>query len=968
MSREIFVIFFCLIHSLNPAQIPGLYNFTENDGLNSSYTYRLNQDKNGFIWIGSDNGLFRFDGTEFKQYGKDEGLKNIEVITGVPLSNGDIFIMPFLSDFSFLKNGKIININNSSQNEFGDSIPSISSNGDKLCIYNYQNPKNIFIYENGKFKKQVLFNSYKQQDLAAIKYDFNSHILYLKPSADYLIAYNIADRKFKKITDVEGNFVCESKGFIVTRKDKIINIYKFSGVYQLTKINSYQLNEDFIDAHIDINQKLWINLTKGGVLYFNQSLLEHKPLKSPLLLLEKYVINYVLVDTDGNIWFSSRNNGLFFITKAFFSNYLNFSRKENTVNIRSIAQDGIRIVLGYDKAAGSYYQNGKFKNLTFDRYNKWETKAVYASGHTLIFGFSDQFMIHNFLNGTSKIINNYTAKNIVPYTKNSVFFCTSNGLFTYNIGTEKIDALSRDRVYTVLPYAQDSVFMGNFRDLYKFNLKTKARKLFLEGYYFTDIKKIREHLYAGATNLNGIILFNNKGIVKKITKADGLVSDQIKRIDFERANTFWASTNSGISRIELKKDKVEVSNFTHTDGLPSNVISGCAIIKDSVFIATSKGLGVFSITKLLAKEKVIKKKVIINSVEFENKEYFNINLKLPDQQSGDVIFNVSFLDYASHGKIGYKYKIEGLNDTWQSINSSKIILNSIPPGKYIFKITGVGDNGRMSYVATEFPFEILPHFWQTLWFNFLCVVALLMILHLLGNFYFKKQRQKKLKILFHQKKNAEMELQAIKAQVNPHFIYNCLNSIQFLLCKGEFKQTENYLNAFTLLMRKTLHYSEKTFISIEEEIEYLSLYMNMEKLKENEFFDYEIQIGQNVNKKCVIPSLFIQPFVENSIKHGFSGLKNHIGLIKISFNYENNILSIEIEDNGRGFRSDDGLHIKDDSYGLKLSLKRIETFKQLFNTHITFDMINLSEKCKKNGTKINLYITPYDNKNKSQYR
>ncbi|MFP3534212.1 hypothetical protein SB763_33200, partial [Burkholderia sp. SIMBA_042] len=87
---------------------------------------------------------------------------------------------------------------------------------------------------------------------------------------------------------------------------------------------------------------------------------------------------------------------------------------------------------------------------------------------------------------------------------------------------------------------------GSFKDLYKLNIKTKKKRLFLEGYYFTDIKKLRPNVYLGSTNLNGIILFNNKGIIRKITEKDGLTTSQIKKIEVENGNTFWASTNSGL--------------------------------------------------------------------------------------------------------------------------------------------------------------------------------------------------------------------------------------------------------------------------------------------------------------------------------------------------------------------------------------------------------------------------------------
>lgn len=158
--------------------------------------------------------------------------------------------------------------------------------------------------------------------------------------------------------------------------------------------------------------------------------------------------------------------------------------------------------------------------------------------------------------------------------------------------------------------------------------------------------------------------------------------------------------------------------------------------------------------------------------------------------------------------------MEGLSTSWQISNSSKIILNSLPPGKYIFKVYGLGYNGKRSYIDTELPFEIKPQFWQTLWFRILCIILIITALVFILNIYIQRLRNKKLKNILYEKKIAELELQAIKAQINPHFIYNCLNSIQFLLYKKDYEETENYLNVFSRMIRKTLQYSENTFMSI----------------------------------------------------------------------------------------------------------------------------------------------------------
>lgn len=972
-KNKLFLSFLCIIFfwPFFSAQIPGMVNYNEEDGLNSSYTYHLRQDNNGFIWIGSDNGLFRFDGKEFKQFGKNEGLKNIDIISCEPLPNGEVFILPFLNDFAYLKNGRVINLNINEylKNQFSSSIPKITRDHNKLYLYSNHNPENIFIYENGKVRKTPIHLNYKKRDFTTLRFDFQTQNLYLnQPDKGEILIYNLGNGKEKILKINKGNIVCEKDDFFVFNNKGKIEVYKRSDPFHLEKKWSYDTKEKIFYGVIDKNNKLWLNLENGGVLYFNQSLLEHKKnLPRPAKILSNYVINNVLVDRDDNVWFNSRNNGVFFITKALFINYINLSAKSNSEYIKAIARDDKNIILGYNKSHGAIiYENGKVQDILLDKDNKDENRSVYINKNTAIFGLSTKIIVHDISKNHNTRLN-CGLKKIVPFTRDSVLFCTAAGLLVYDIKKRTTTSLFNERSYTAMPYTKDSLFVGTFSDLYKLNIITKNKTLFLKGYYFTDLKKLKDHVYIGATNLNGIIIFNEKGILKKITKNNGLINDQIKKIDVENTNTFWASTNSGISRIELKKNDIHISNFTQTDGLPSNAVAGCAIKNDTIFIGTSKGLGIFSIKKLLTQEKFIYKKVIINSIIIQNNKNSGLKKDLSGYTDDNVIFHLSFLDYASQGKISYQYKIEGLSDSWQVNNSSKIILSSIPPGKYTFRVYGLGYNGKQSYASTDLPFEIKPRFWQTWQFKLVLAAIIILFVSILINSYLQKKRNKKLEKFYHEKKIAELELQAIKAQINPHFIYNCLNSIKFLLLKEDYQETENYLDIFSQLIRKTLLYSEKTFMPIREEVEYLTLYMDMEQLRQNELFDYHIHLSETVNQSWVIPSLLIQPFVENAIKHGISSLKTEKGSIRISFDHTDSTLCITIEDNGTGIKTKRESLGKDSSFGLKLSEKRIKTFQQLFDTNITLEIINLSEICEKQGTQIKLYITPYENQNTNLY-
>ncbi|EJL71825.1 sensor histidine kinase [Chryseobacterium populi] len=954
------------------AQIPGLVNYSEEDGLNSSYTYMLNQDSKGFIWIGSDNGLFRFDGKEFKQYNKKNGLKNIDILSCNPLPNGEIFIMPYLSDFVYLKEGKIINSDHNKELKklkFNHNSAAYTS-GDSLFIYNTRDPKEIYVYRNGKVKSIPLYLNKKKEASEpryVFTFDVHNHLLYLTDTDGKILAYNIFTKKTTICNiSLPKSAIYRKSDFYISRHNNEINIYRIENKYYFRKIQSLSVNEKINYLVIDRNYRIWLCLDKGGVLYFKQSLLDNQKLSNPLKLMEGFVMNHVMIDRDNNVWFSTRNNGVYFITDKFFNNYIHLPVKNNSSYITAIARNGNNIILGYNEAKSGILNSNTITDLTFEKNSKIETKALFSKGNTIIFGMTFSAVQYNTLTHKTINLGNQSLKNVLPYTDDSVFICTSEALKSYNFVTHTFSQLLNERSYTALPYDKDSIFFGNFKDLYKLNTKTKKKSLFLEGYYLTDIKKLKSNVYIGATNLNGIIFFNNKKIIKRITEKDGLSTDQIKKIEVENERVFWASTNSGLSRIEITGSRLKINNFTQTDGLPSNVVAGCVIKEDTIYAATSKGLGILPISNLLAQHKFINKKVSINSVTVGNREIFNLNQKITGKDPDNTVtFDVSFPDFTSQGKIQFKYKIEGLSDEWQTGSSSRIVFNSIPPGQYVFKVFGLGYNGKQSYTYSSVAFEIKPRFWQTWWFKFLLISLACTLLFILITLYFQKKRNKKLEALYYEKKIAELELQAIKAQINPHFIYNCLNSIQFLLYKKDYDETENYLNTFAQMIRKTLHYSEKTFMPIKEEVEYLSLYLNMEKLRLKDQFDYKITLSKDTDEEWLIPSLLIQPFVENAIKHGISSLKDRKGNIEISFDYNGSSLCISIEDNGVGIGNSGQSITKTNSFGVKLSQKRIETFKQLFETHIILEINNLFEKQLKPGTQIKIYITPYENQNTS---
>lgn len=962
-----YILVFCFFIPLFFSAQTTLYkHYTQEDGLNMSYGYNITQDHKGFVWIGGDDGLFRFDGTEFKQYKESNGYRNIEVVVCESLASGELFIASYLHPSTYLKNNKLFTAENNPELgkiQLENAIPRIARNDsmNQLFIFQNENPKNVYIYRNGKVTEFPVFanETLAGKNKYCFLYDFPTGYLYYLKDNSRIMAINIHTRQIRSCNmrlPPSDHTYGKDRFFISCQKNTLV-VYELTSPFGFKKINAFKMPEKIYQIFIDARDRLWVCLQNGGAWYFNQSLRDTVSAVKPVKFLDDHMINGLLRDRDGNVWFNSKNNGLFFLPQKLFNAFINLPVKNNASHFTAIGANKASIFLGQNTCRANVYHAGKISEIVLDKNNKYECRAVFANERVAIFGQSDKAFLFNLSDHKLKRIAGAGAiKNIVPYDSTSVLLCTASFLHTYNFATGKLGILLKDKTYTALPYGSDSLFAGTFKDLYKINVRDKTRTLFLKNYYFNELKQVRQNLYAGATRLNGVLLFNNRGVLRSITQRDGLASNQVKKIEVENEHTLWASTGLGLARIDITGGKTAVTNFTKTDGLPSDNVSDCVIKNDTIYVATSNGLGIFSIKALLRQDKAIHKEVIINTASFGKNELVEpvqgFTATYPDNT---VVFNLSFPDYTSQGKIRYRYKTEGLNQDWQVSTSSRIILNSLPPGRYTFKVYGVGYSGKQSDRCTALAFKIEPLFWQSRWFYAYILLTLSIALILVGAYFIRKRRNKKMKALLYEKKIAELELQAIKAQINPHFIYNCLNSIQFLLYKKDYGETEDYLDRFSKMIRQTMQYSEKTFMPIQEEIDYLALYLDMEKLRFKGHFKYAIHVSGNVDRDWKIPSLLIQPFVENAIKHGIGRLRDREGFVEVRFEYTGQRLVIVIRDNGTGISHGSLPSKKAGSFGILLSRKRIDVFRQLFDTDITLEIHDLTVTGQ-HGTEIKLNL------------
>jgi len=198
------------------------------------------------------------------------------------------------------------------------------------------------------------------------------------------------------------------------------------------------------------------------------------------------------------------------------------------------------------------------------------------------------------------------------------------------------------------------------------------------------------------------------------------------------------------------------------------------------------------------------------------------------------------------------------------------------------------------------------------------------------------------------KKLTEIELKAIRAQINPHFIFNCLNSIQLFVMQRDFEYAQKYLSDFSYLIRKTLDFSRRNFISLADEIAYLNTYLGLEKMRFEHKMEYEIYIDPVIaTAELEVPAMLLQPYVENAVKYGMTNSNYPIGKLLIQFNQiAPDMLECLIEDNGIGIIRSKTLRTlpkHHQSSGMEISFNRAELLNKMYNTGIHIDIIDKSE-------------------------
>jgi hypothetical protein len=506
---------------------------------------------------------------------------------------------------------------------------------------------------------------------------------------------------------------------------------------------------------------------------------------------------------------------------------------------------------------------------------------------------------------------------------------SSQGLYRYSTiekGFKEIENIHTDwsRQFLLSPF-DSSVFLAANHGLYE--LKVSDEHVRVKRHLFKDrqissISKNDQYLFV--LTFDGFVYTLDKtGKIRLLFQFDEKYSPvQVKYFK----NQLFFATNYGLFSYHLGTKKSNV--LTVFDGLSSNNINAISFKDNYCWLATGKGLQRISlskITKPFSKSKIIFRKAKVNDriVSLEKLKQLHSNDKLKICIDG--------LSFYSNGEFYFAYRYKNDLSNWYKVPAkvNEISIPILPVGENVLEIKLIDFENNYSNKSILIPIYVKPPFWQRWWFYLILIIGVASV----SFFVFRKRiniLRKRQELKLHQLR-LENELRltqqnALKSQMNPHFLFNVLNSIKGFIYENDKKNAARYLSDFSNLVRKILEMSSLSTVSLAEEIETLNLYINLESMLLENDFHYELKVNPTVETNSIqIPALLLQPYIENSFKHGLRHKKGDKKLT-VSFEKEGEYLVIKIEDNGIGRMAANEInqHSNHKSFAMNANQKRIE--------------------------------------------
>lgn len=468
------------------------------------------------------------------------------------------------------------------------------------------------------------------------------------------------------------------------------------------------------------------------------------------------------------------------------------------------------------------------------------------------------------------------------------------------------------------------------------------------------------HIWLGTENSGIIVIDPDKkpGFIDAYNSGKGLLGNLVKDMAVDSRSHVWVITDKSLAHIDPTAGSVEC--FGLACGL-TTMRQMCIFPDDQVIITSDYGYYSFFTDSIQSfRNEVIPYiksiRIFDQAVPIDNPFEFATDIRLDYDQN---FFSIEYgsINYFNPEQTIYSYMLEGIEKGWVNAGSRDYVsYTNLRGGHYMFRLRV--SNGGKEFREISIPLFIGTPYWKTWWFYSLILLFILVAIYLFFNYRMKQvRRHEEIKASYNKTIN-QLEMKALRAQMNPHFLFNSLNSIRYYILKEDMDNASEYITKFSKLLRMILRNSRQNQISLRDEVQTLTIYVDFEKMRFSDSFEYSIFIDESLNQDEIqIQPMTIQPFVENAIWHGLMA-KEGSRKLDIGIRKERNFMIITVEDNGvgrkRSAESKSGQPLNETkSFGLKIMEERFTVLRNIRGKDSHFEIVDLYDPDHEpSGTKV----------------
>ncbi|MBA4303769.1 MAG: hypothetical protein C0424_06045 [Sphingobacteriaceae bacterium] len=872
-------------------------HYGQRDGLPNVQVYDLLGGTDQLLYLGTANGLYRFNGIRFDRIAFEGQPTSISYISE---SNQTIWCKDFSNRLFYLEKDTLRELS---------ILPAFLKKG---LLVNYQVVDSTLYLATRQFLIRYSLRT-KKHEILSKNLEDSSNIIDFKISQSYLaLAINGSTRIYSlpgfslemeiamppfntEITGNSGIFYLAYRG---TYEEDALEINpKLKSINRLGKLPAY-VHSNFI--RVWQNKLFWC--TNNGVY-------EHQ--RTPQIFERSFLANKRIsdftTDSRGNHWVSTLDHGIYLLPYAANQRLISPLQSEERVTALAKGPDG-----------GFLAGTNMGSILTFSASGASKGTITGKSYDQIQFlDFDEQTGLLYFTHGIADLKGNLIHKQFLGRSLardrlgNYLFAAgehvtmAGEQLWSMPLGQKKERYIKQGKQeLNIRRQRARKVLYDSFRGIYlvAFTDKLMAYSVLGDEFEITapnGRSLVVNEMYAAPDNTvwlgtlnDGIWLF--KGSTSKPEKANypGLSGNFIKKIVGSSDGVIWVSTDKGLDCFRPQTNRFD--GYREILGIAEVYLYDILALNEKLLLATDQGILQLPINPNIERRAPLLR---IKSLQVNGKKWSIDDKVLP------VAFKNLRIDYLpihfqSEGLVYAQYRLGEGDVSWSTLPAGVQSLNlyGLPSGKHELELRLMA-NDKYSE-SFYWQFEVAYPIWQRWWFIALMAFCLVAATALLSRSYNKRKTKNKLL----EEALASSKLTAMKAQMNPHFLYNVLNSIQGLIYANKKEEAADYLSKFSDLMRLTLNFSDKQWHEISEEISALHLYLQLEAGRFESDFSFDVRIDDATRRENpLVPSMLIQPYVENAIKHGLLH-KNGPKRLTVDFSMHASVnrIIISIEDNGIG--------------------------------------------------------------------